>query len=155
VKSPFFLDTSILLGGLIEMGEPSRFPQALMSAVVAGKIAPVCTAWHCCLEFLSVSTRLPPELRLTLPMALRLVEEEVLARFEVRELPADARPAFLRAVASDRIGGGRVYDAHIAEVARAARAGWVVTENRRHFTSLLRHGIKVVTAEELVSQMRT
>jgi tetratricopeptide (TPR) repeat protein len=40
------------------------------------------------------------------------------------------------------------------EVARAAGARTVVTENRRHFTSLLRHGITVLTAEEFAAEQR-
>jgi len=39
----------------------------------------------------------------------------------------------LRAAARDAIVGGRLYDAHIAEIARSAGAGVVVTDNRRHF----------------------
>jgi hypothetical protein len=35
------------------------------------------TAWHCCLEFFSVATRLPPEFRVSPRDAATLVEEEV------------------------------------------------------------------------------
>lgn len=49
--------------------------------------------------------------------------------------------------------GGRIYDAHIAEVARQAGARLVATENRRHFTPLLRHGIRVLVSEELVAEL--
>jgi predicted nucleic acid-binding protein len=43
----------------------------------------------------------------------------------------------LRAASRDVIAGGRIYDAHIAEIARAAGAAVVVTDNRRHFLSAL------------------
>jgi hypothetical protein len=37
---------------------------------------------------------------------------------------------------------------HIAEIARIANAKAVVTDNRRHFLSLARYGIRVLAAEE-------
>jgi hypothetical protein len=54
----------------------------------------------------------------------------------------------LRELAQDRVVGGRVYDAHIAEIARLSGARAVVTDNRRHFAGLARHGIRVLGAEE-------
>ena len=60
-----FLDTSILLAGLIELGPASGPAQELMAAVAGGRLRRPCTAWHCCLEFYAVSTRLPEEFRLS------------------------------------------------------------------------------------------
>jgi hypothetical protein len=71
--------------------------------------------------------------------------------FEVHELPKAARSPFLQALPADRVAGGRIYDAHIGEVARLAGARWVVTENRRHFAGLLRYGVRVVNARELLA----
>jgi predicted nucleic acid-binding protein len=99
-----------------------------------------------------VATRLPEELRLTPADAARLVEHEILARFEIRALPASRRLRFVQLAASDEVVGGRLHDAHIAAVASSAGAKIVVTENRRHFTSLLRSGIRVLTAKELVAE---
>lgn len=145
-----FFDTSVLLAGVFDFGAPSEAAQRIMDAVAAARFERPQTAWHCCLEFYSVSTRLPRELRLSPPEAARLVEEELMARFYVHALPRDRRLAFVRGAAHDEIAGGRVYDAHIAEIARLAGADVVVTENRRHFTQLLRHGVRVLTARELV-----
>jgi hypothetical protein len=69
-----------------------------------------------------VATRLPPEFRLSPADAARLLDEEVLARLAIHDLPAADRWAFLRVAAEDSSAGGRIYDAHIAEVARAAGA---------------------------------
>jgi len=88
------------------------------------------------------------KVRLSPPDALRLVEEEILSRFEVRQLPDDHRGSFLHAAAGDRLVGGRIYDAHIAEIARASRVPVVVTDNVRHFAGLRRHGVDVVTAAQ-------
>ena len=111
---------------------------------VAEKTFPaVGTAWHCCLEFYSVSTRLPPEFRLRPSDAARLLQEEILDRMAVHDLPASDRASLIRAAAQDGTAGGRIYDSHIAEVARAARADVVVTDNRRHFLSALRYGLRI------------
>jgi predicted nucleic acid-binding protein len=146
--TPAFLDTSILVAGLIEVGAASEFPQRIMTAIAGGQIRRAVTAWHCCLEFYSVATRLPEEFRLSPEDALRLVEEEVLARLDVQQLQERAREPFLRPLEQERIVGGRVYDAHIAEIARIANVKVVVTDNRRHFLPLARHGVRVLNAEE-------
>lgn len=148
-----FLDTSVLLAGLIEMGRASSPAQHVLTAVAEGTLPRPMTAWHCCLEFYAVSTRLPEEFRLSPDDALKLLEEEILARFRVHDLPARNRAPLLRQVALERIAGGRLYDAHIGEIARVAKASLVVTENRRHFFSLLRHGIRVLTAAELLPEL--
>ena len=149
-----FLDTSILIAGLIEIGEASTLPQRIMTALAEGHLPRAVTAWHCCLEFYSVATRLPEEFRLDPEDALRLLEEEIVARLEIRELPERAREPFLRVLGHERIVGGRVYDAHIAEIARLSGCQVVVTDNRRHFASLARHDIRVLSADEFARANR-
>jgi predicted nucleic acid-binding protein len=149
-----FLDTSVLVAGLIDFGPQSAPAHSLLHAVAEKTVTPAATAWHCCLEFFSVTTRLPPEFRLAPPDALRLLEEEIFARMAVHDLPAADRAALLRAAAQDGIAGGRIYDAHIAEVARAAQADVIVTDNRRHFLAALRHGIRVETPSEFVASRK-
>jgi predicted nucleic acid-binding protein len=153
VVAPVFFDTTVLVAGLIELGEVSHAPQTVMSAIADGKLKRPLTAWHCCLEFYSVATRLPPELRLTAADAARLLEEEVMARFEIVDLPAAERRRFIRDAVSDAVTGGRVYDLHIAEAARAHRARLVVTDNPRHFASLLRYDIRVLSTPEFVDEL--
>jgi predicted nucleic acid-binding protein len=150
-----FLDTSVILAGLIDFGPQSAPAQSIMHAVVERRLPKVSTAWHCCLEFYSVATRLPPEFRLAPADATRLLEENVFAGIAVHELPPGERLALLRSVAHDKISGGRVYDAHIAEVARAAGATVIVTDNRRHFLSALRYDVRVETPVEFVASLRS
>ena len=153
-----FLDTSVLLAGLVDFGPQSAPAQSIMHAVAEKKLPSAATAWHCCLEFYSVATRLPPEFRLTPDDANELLRQEVFGRLAVHDLPTAERPSLFAAAALDRIAGGRIYDAHIAEVARSAGAGVVVTDNRRHFLAALRHGIKVETPAEFlagISRKRT
>lgn len=149
-----FLDTSVLVAGLIDLGAQSTPAHLLMHAVAEKTVGPASTAWHCCLEFYSVSTRLPAEYRLPPLDAARLVEEEIFARMIVHDLPSGERVPLLRAAARDAIGGGGIYDAHIAEVARAAKATIIVTDNRRHFLSALRHGIRVETPGEFLAGLK-
>jgi predicted nucleic acid-binding protein len=149
-----FLDTSVLLAGLIDFGPQSAPAQSLMHAVAEKQIKTATTAFHCCLEFFSVATRLPPEYRITPADAVTLLEQEVFARMGVHDLPAADRLAMLRATARDGIAGGRVYDAHIADIARAAGATVVVTDNRRHFLSALRYDMRVETPAEFLSRLK-
>ena len=149
-----FLDTSVLVGGLVYFGPQSAPSQSVMSAVADRRIAVAATAWHCCLEFYSVVTRLPPEFRLRPADALTLLQDEIFARLTVHDLPAGERASLLRAAAQDLITGGRIYDAHIAEIARAASAAIIVTDNRRHFLAALRHGLRVETPSEFLASAK-
>lgn len=148
-----FFDTSILISGNIDFGRKSHDALLLMDAVADGRIERPLTAWHCCLEFYSVTTRLPEEYRLEPQVALRFLREEIFARFSIHDLPAELREDFLVSALGEGTTGGRIYDAHIAEIARQAGARLVATENRRHFTSLLRHGIRVLVSAELTEEI--
>jgi predicted nucleic acid-binding protein len=151
--TPFF-DTSVLLAGLIDFGTQSAPAQRILHAVAERSIAQSATAWHCCLEFYSVSTRLPPEYRLSPADAMRLLAEEIFERMAVHDLPQAGRVALLRQAAQDGVAGGRIYDAHIAEVAQAAGAGVIVKDNRRECVTALRHGIRVETPAEFLAAFR-
>lgn len=152
--SPIFFDTSVLLASLIDFGASSAAPIALFDRLAEGKIAHPTTAWHCCLELYSVATRLPEEYRLSPHDARRLVEEEILARFGVFDLPDERRAPLFAEAESDGVAGGRIYDAEIGAVALAAGARILVTGNRRHFAPLLRRGLRVLSAEELLAEIR-
>jgi predicted nucleic acid-binding protein len=153
--STSFLDTSVLLAGMLDFGPQSAPAQSVLHAVAEKTIQSPATAWHCCLEFFSVATRLPSEFRLTPADAARLLQEEVFGRMAVYDLPAADRVHLLHAAAQDNTAGGRIYDAHIAEVARAAGAGVIVTDNRRHFLATLRHGIRVETPAEFLKALKS
>ena len=150
-----FLDTSVLLAGLIDFGPQSAPAQSVMHVIAEERVPKPATAWHCCLEFYSVATRLPPEFRLTPGDAVQLLQEEVFSRMNVHDLPAAGRLAMLRTAAHDGITGGRTYDAHITEVARGAGASVIVTDNRRHFLSALRYDMRVETPAEFLASIKT
>lgn len=150
-----FLDTSVLLAGLVDFGPQSAPAQSLLHAVAEARVANPATAWHCCLEFFSVATRLPAEFRVAPPDAELLLEQEVFGRMAVHELPAADRLPMLKAASRDAIAGARIHDAHIAEIARSVGASVVVTDNRRHFISALRHGMRVETPAEFLGRLKT
>jgi len=144
----------VLLGGLIDFGRGVKHAQEVMAAVAEGRLRGPVTAWHCCLEIYAVATRLPEEFRLMPRDALRLLDEEVLRRFEVAELPAASRLSLLQTAVEERAAGGRIYDVHIAEIARRTGARLVVTDNVRHFSGLARDGLRVVDSGTLAAELR-
>jgi predicted nucleic acid-binding protein len=146
-----FLDTSVLIAGMIDFGPQSAPAQRLLHSVVDGSLTRAATAWHCCLEFFSVATRLPPEFRLTSALAAQLLEEVAFPHLTIHDLPATDRLALFKGAAQENSAGGRIYDAHIADVARAAGAPVIVTDNRRHFVAALRYGIRVETPTEFLA----
>ena len=149
-----FFDTSVLLAGLVDFGPQSAPAQSLMHAVAEKRLEAAATAWHCCLEFFSVATRLPPEFRLSPADASLLLHNEVFERITVHDLPERDRLPMLQAAGSDGVAGGRLYDTHIAEVARAIGATVVITDNRRHFISALRYGMRVETPAEFLAEFK-
>ena len=72
----------------------------------------------------------------------------------IHELPLTDRIHMLHAAARDAIAGGRIYDAHIAEIARASGAAVVVTDNRRHFLSALRYDMRIETPAEFLAALK-
>jgi predicted nucleic acid-binding protein len=149
-----FFDTSVLLAGLVDFGPQSAPAQSLMHTVAEKRLEGVATAWHCCLEFFSVATRLPPEFRLSPAEASLLLRQEVFDRITVHDLPQPDRPLMLEGAGRDGVAGGRIYDTHIAEVARAIGAEVVITDNRRHFISALRYGMRVETPPEFLAGLK-
>jgi predicted nucleic acid-binding protein len=152
VLATSFVDTSVFVSGLIEWADTSVASRTLLGAIATKRLGVMQTAWHCCLEFYSVATRLPPGLRVSSELANQLITENITERMVIVDLPVSARKAFFATAVGEKVSGGRVYDAHIAEVARSAGARTVVTGNRRHFISLMRHGIRVLTPEQFVEE---
>jgi predicted nucleic acid-binding protein len=152
-RGPLFFDTSVLLAGVIDFGERSAAPIALVDLAVERKIARAATAWHCCLELYSVATRLPEEYRLAPADAHRLLDEVVLAHFAVHDLPKARRATLFRDAASAGVAGGRVYDAQIGAVALASGATLLVTDNLRHFAGTT-GGLRVSSSAATLADLR-
>ncbi len=143
-----FLDTSVLVAGMIDFGDSSQASIHLLDQVADQRIRHAATAWHCCLEFYSVATRLPEEYRLPIETAQQFVDEEIMGRLEIRILSQTDHKSFIRTLAQERIRGGRIYDYHIGRIALTSSASVIVTENTRHFFGFERQGLPVLTPQE-------
>ncbi|MFO8027961.1 MAG: PIN domain-containing protein, partial [Opitutales bacterium] len=152
MKRPFF-DTSILVAGLIDFGEPSQAAIQILDRVADGRIGDAATAWHCCLEFYSVATRLPEEYRLPPDVAQEFVDEEIMGRLGIEILDRTSQRQFFRYATRNGIRGGRIYDFHIGMIALAHQTSAIVTENKKHFLSFERQGIDVLSAHEFLESI--
>jgi predicted nucleic acid-binding protein len=88
---------------------------------------------HALIESYAVLTRLPAPSRLAPADAWALLAANFVEPADVVALPGGAHAALLGRLAAAGTGGGRTYDALIAEQAVKAVAGVLVTLNPRHF----------------------
>jgi len=84
-------------------------------------------------ETYAVLTGLPAPHRLAPADAWALVEANFIEHRRIVALTSAAYVTIVRALAKHEIGGGRTYDGVIAACAREAKAGALLTFNRRHF----------------------
>jgi predicted nucleic acid-binding protein len=148
-----FLDTSVLLAGLVDFGPQSAPAQKLLHAVAEERVKAgrhrLALLSRVLLGVDAVTARIPPRrfrrFRRHPPARGGGVRADVGARSASR-----CRMPLLRAAAQEGTVGGLIHDAHIAEVARGAGARVIVTDNRRHFVSALRHGLRVETPAEFL-----
>jgi len=85
------------------------------------------------LETYAVLTRLPSPHRLAPSDAWTLVKANFIEHATVVALNGSAYTRVLNRLAAAGVGGGQTYDAVIAACARQAKAGALLTFNRRHF----------------------
>lgn len=154
LASSVFFDTPVFIAGLAHVGPATPAARRVLDAVADGRVARSLTAWHCCLEFYAVTTRLPGEWRLSPAAAVHLLQHNILGRFRILQMPDPSFRSFFADAATEPVFGARIYDNHIAEVARQAGAKVVVTENPRDFAALTRHGIRVMSAAEFAAEAR-
>jgi predicted nucleic acid-binding protein len=100
-------------------------------------------AAHALLETYAVLTRLPAPHRLAPADAWVLVETNFIKPATVVALNGPAYTSLLRRLAKTGIGGGRSYDALIADCASEAEVDTLLTLNPRHFDPPP-HGVAVV-----------
>jgi predicted nucleic acid-binding protein len=88
---------------------------------------------HALIEAYAVLTRLPAPHRLAPADAWALLDANFVEPATVVAIEGPAHAALLARLASAGTGGGRTYDALIAEQAAIARAAVLLTLNPRHF----------------------
>jgi hypothetical protein len=151
VNGPF-LDTSVLIGGVLDGGSNSIACRRILDELVAGELQGARTAWHCCLEFYAVLTRMPQEQRIPPSAAWVILRDDLLPHLSVVQLPTSDRERLLAEAAAGGVAGGRLYDHHIAEIAVLSGASTLVTDNTRHFLGLASRGVAVVTSEAFAAR---
>ena len=140
------------MSGLLEISADSAC-RAILEALAARRLRTGVTAWHCCLEFFSVTTRLPPDYRLSAEAAIALLTEHVFNRVEVVDLPVKDAIAWLKGQAGSEIRGGLVYDAHLAQIALRSGCAMLVTTNLAHFRQVAPHGIEILNPQQFLARM--
>ena len=95
-------------------------------------------------EAFAVLTRLPPPYRIGPADAFFLLESNFMGKRRLVSLSESAYESLLRESARLGIGGGKVYDAVIAECAVQAGVDALLTLNERHFQVLGRDRFKLV-----------
>jgi predicted nucleic acid-binding protein len=140
------------VSGLLEISADSAC-RAILEALATRRLRKGVTAWHCCLEFFSVTTRLPPDYRLSAEAAIALLTEHVFNRVEVVDLPAKDAIAWLKGQAGSEIRGGLVYDAHLAQIALRSGCAMLVTTNLAHFRQVAPHGIEILNPQQFLARM--
>lgn len=147
-----FLDTNVFVSGLLEVSSDSACREILV-ALANRRLRSAVTAWHCCLEFFSVTTRLPPDFRLSAEAAVTLLTEHVFDRVEVRGLPVEDAIQWLKSQGGSGLRGGLVYDAHLARIALQAGCRFVVTSSFSDFRQITPQGIEVLTPGQFLNRM--
>lgn len=140
------------MSGLLEVSADSAC-RAILEALASRRLRTGVTAWHCCLEFYSVTTRLPPDYRLSAEAAIALLTEHVFNRVEVVDLPVDDAVAWLKRQAASKIRGGLIYDAHLAQIAHRSGCATLVTTNLAHILQVAPHGIEILNPQQFLARM--
>jgi predicted nucleic acid-binding protein len=142
----FALDTSCMVAAVCAWHEQ----HAAAAAEIERRLARgerLAISAHALAESYAVLTRLPAPHRLSTADAWAVLEANFVERRAISALDGNAYVALLRSLAKQGIGGGRTYDAVIADCARASHAATLLTFNRRHFEPLA-EGLALVEPAE-------
>ena len=124
-------DTSVMVASLRENHIHHERAFRWRERVFNGEISGV-MATHSLAEIYSTLTRIPPPMRLDPPVAWSAIAL-TLPYFEIATLTETEVAAVLANLSARNIGGGQVYDALIAAVARKAEVDILLTFNATHF----------------------
>ena len=140
--SRFGLDSNVLIALLCDWHEHHGKTLTSYERWLGKNAVPVIPV-QAILECYSVLTRLPAPHRLP-PEATRLAIEETFSRTAViAELRPEAAWSAIDKLSRLGFGGGRVYDAAIAECVAKAGATVLLTWNRKHFLTIAPAGLDV------------
>jgi predicted nucleic acid-binding protein len=130
-----YLDTNIVVADAVKSHIHNANAAGLFRQIESRRWIPVIAA-HGVAEIYSVLTRAPFQPRILPAQAWQIIEQNVLASFEVEALNRGEYTRVLKDCAAQGWGGGRIHDAlHIA-AARKAQCGRIYTFDVIHFRQL-------------------
>ena len=125
-------DTSVLVAAQVESHPAHTRALAWLNRAARAEFEMVvCT--HTLAELYAVLTRLPVRPRVDPPLALRMIQENVIRVARVRSISAARYNAVLTDLAARNLSGGVVYDALAANVASHEEVDVLLTLNRADF----------------------
>ena len=124
-------DTSVIVPALLKNHENHNKAFVWLEKMVNGEISGVLSA-HSLAEVYATLTRIPPPLRLPPKIAWDIMQKTI-PSFEVVALTDAEVIIIINDLAKRDIGGGQVYDALIAGVARKTDVDVLLTFNHNHF----------------------
>lgn len=126
------LDTSVLVAAMVEV-HPAHERALPWLQRAKHREDTAFVASHTLAELYAVLTRLPVRPSISPAVAWQLIQENVLAAFEVVPLSAEDYRTILEHLSQSGIVGGATYDALIAYTALKAMVDQLVTLNEKDF----------------------
>lgn len=126
------LDTSVFVAAVLPNRDFHRESLAWVAAARSGAVT-LSVAAHSLAEVFSVLTCLPPRFAVSPAAAVTLIETNIVGTAKLRSLTPAQYARVIKRVAADRLAGGIVYDALIAEVAKLEKVDYLITLNPVHF----------------------
>jgi predicted nucleic acid-binding protein len=127
-----FFDTSVLIAAMVESHPAHTFALPWLQRIRDGADTGILSA-HSLAELYAILTRLPLRPRIGAVTARRLIQQNVLACFEVVSLSQSDYAAVIDRLADLGVVGGAVYDAVIMQAAARANPDQVITLNPSDF----------------------
>lgn len=130
-----YLDTNIIVADAVSSHVHHARAAALLQQIESRRWTPVLVA-HGLAEIYSVLTRTPYQPRITPAQAWQIIEQNVLASFEIEALGRGEYSRVVKECAAQGWSGGRIHDVlHIA-AARKAQCSRIYTFDVAHFCQL-------------------
>jgi predicted nucleic acid-binding protein len=99
-------------------------------------------------ETYSALTRMPAPYRLSGRECLAIIDRDFIANATIIALDVEAYVAMLQQAATDRVAGGRIYDAVIAACAMSGGADTLLTFNERDFLPFASQSMAIIVPQE-------
>lgn len=130
-----YLDTNMVVARVVASHSHNQNAVALFRQIKSRGWTPVMAA-HGLSEMYSVLTRTPFQPRVSPAETWQILQENVLASFEIEALTRNDYSKIIKECAAQGWSGGRIYDAIHVHVARKAQCSRIYTFNVSHFRQI-------------------